>query len=157
MNFLKLRQVMSCSYKFKRCEEIKEQNPGLPTCRGNTFALARLENEMNLSPKLPEVADVQESMIELEAAQWNYGRTLRALGRDLDNPLKRADFEAARDDLEEAREVLAQAQSALESRAQEFAVLDAILGKRAERDVHRNRMDELGFGGDDFGVGERGD
>ena len=107
---------------------------------------------MNLSPKLPEVADVQESLIELEAAQWNYSRTLRALGRDLDNPLKRADFEAARDDLEEARVVLAQAQAALEVRAQEFASLDSILGLSAEREQHRARMDELGFGGDDFGV-----
>ena len=109
---------------------------------------------MNPSPKLPEIADVQESMIELEAVQWNYSRTLRELGRDLDNPLKRADFEAARDDLEEAREVLAQAEAALEVRAREFASLDLILGHRAEREAHRARMDELGFGGDDFGLGE---
>lgn len=107
---------------------------------------------MNPSPKLPEVADVQESLIELEAAQWNYSRTLRALGRDLDNPLKRADFEAARDDLEEARVVLARAEATLEVRAQEFAQLDSVLGERDERDAHRNRMDTLGFGGDDFGV-----
>ncbi len=91
-------------------------------------------------------------MIELEAAQWNYSRTLRALGRDLDNPLLRADFEAARDDLEEARVVLAQAEAALEVRAQEFAQLDLILGERDERDAYRSRMDNLGFGGDDFGV-----
>ena len=107
---------------------------------------------MNPSLKLPEVADVQESLIELEAAQWNYSRTLRALGRDLDNPLKRADFEEARDDLEEAREVLARAEAALEERASEFALLDTVLGKREERDRHRERMDELGFGGDDFGI-----
>ena len=76
---------------------------------------------------------------------------MRALGRDLDNPLKRADFEAARDDLEEARVVLALAEAALEVRACEFAQLDSILGERNERDQHRERMDDLGFGGDDFG------
>ena len=112
---------------------------------------------MNLSPKLPEVADVQESLIELEAAQWNYERTLHALGRDLDNPLKRADFETARDDLQEARGVLALAEAALQVRAQEFAQLDSFLGARDERHEHRNRMNALGFGGDDFGLDPRPD
>ncbi len=111
---------------------------------------------MNLSPKLPEVADVEESLFELEAAQWNYSRTLRALGRDLDNPLKRADFEEARTDLRDAQTVLAGAQASLEARAQEFARLNQALGARNERDQHRAKMDDLGFGGDDFGVEQPG-
>ncbi len=111
---------------------------------------------MNPTHKLPEVADVEESLFELEGAQWNYNRTLRALGRDLDNPLKRADFEEARTDLRDAQTVLARAQASLEARAQEFARLDLALGARNERDAHRALMNELGFGGDDFGGGQPG-
>ncbi len=107
---------------------------------------------MNPSPKLPEVADVEESLFELEAAQWNYSRTLRALGRELDNPLLRADFEEARADLRDAQAVLAKAQTSLEERAREFALLDGVLGAPDERKAHRARMDDLGFGGDDFGA-----
>ena len=106
---------------------------------------------MNPSPKPPEVADVEESLFELEAAKWNYNRTLRALGRDLDNPLLRAEFEEARDDLREAREVLARAEAGLELRAQEFAQLSAALGDRADQREVRGKMNDLGFGGDDWG------
>lgn len=108
--------------------------------------------DSNASPLLPEVADVEESLFELDAAIYAYDLMLRALGRDLDNPLKRADFETARDDLRDAQAVLARAQAALEERAQEFARLDSIIGQRHEREQHRTRMDDLGFGGDDFGV-----
>lgn len=107
---------------------------------------------MDSSPLLPEMADVAESEFELEAAKWNYSRTLRALGRDLDNPLLRADFEQARDDLREAREVLAKAQHGLEERTQEFARLNSFLGARDEQNEVRQKMDALGFGGNDFGL-----
>ena len=107
---------------------------------------------MNPSPKLPEVADVEESLFELEAAQWNYDHALRALGRDLDNPLLRADFETARTDLRDARRVLVKAQAGLDERTREFARLDAALGDVREL---RQNMDELGFGGDDFGLEKR--
>lgn len=109
----------------------------------------------NKVPILPEAADVEESLFELEAAQWNYDQTLRALGRDLDNPLARADFEEAREDLRDAQRVLALAQAGLEERAREFARLNASLGKRAEQNGVRAKMDDLGFGGDDFGLGGR--
>ena len=87
--------------------------------------------DINNSPLLPEAADVEESMFELEAAQWNYDQTLRALGRDLDNPLARADFENAREDLRDAQRALALAQAGLEARAQEFARLNGALGEGA--------------------------
>ena len=111
---------------------------------------------MESSPLLPEMADVAESEFELEAAKWNYSRTLRALGRDLDNPLLRADFEQARDDLHEAREVLAKAEHGLEERAGEFTRLNSVLGEGAEQKEVRVRMNSLGFGGDDFGLDGRG-
>ncbi len=107
---------------------------------------------MNPSPLLPEMADVSESEFELEAAKWNYNRTLAALGRDLDNPLLRADFEQARADLEEAREVMARAEVALEERTGEFTRLNAALGESAEQKQVRRKMDTLGFGGDDYGL-----
>lgn len=107
---------------------------------------------MNLSPKLPEVADVEESLFELEAAQFNYDHALRALGRDLDNPLLRADFEEARTDLSDAQKVLTKAQAALDERAREFARLDAALGALSDVRELRQNMDEMGFGGDDFGL-----
>ncbi len=109
----------------------------------------------NNSPLLPEFADVEESLFELEAAQWNYDETLRALGRDLDNPLARADFEAAREDLRDARRVLARAEAGLEERAQEFARLNGALGAGAEQKEVRARLGELGFGSDDFGLDGR--
>ena len=107
------------------------------------------------SPRLPEVADVEESLFELEAAQWNYDDTLRALGRDLDNPLARADFENAREDLRDAQRVLARAEAGLGKRAEEFARLDASMGARAEQDDVRAKMGDLGFGGDDWGLDGR--
>ena len=94
-------------------------------------------------------------MFELEAAQWNYDQTLRVLGRDLDNPLARADFENAREDLRDAQRVLARAQAGLEERAKEFARLNASLGKRADQNDVRAKMDDLGFGGDDWGLDGR--
>ncbi len=108
--------------------------------------------DSNSSPLLPEVADVEESLFELDAAIYAYDLTLRALGRDLDNPLKRADFETARDDLEEAKVVLRQARAALRERQGEFARLDEIIGQRDDVRGLRARMDALGFGGDDFGL-----
>lgn len=109
----------------------------------------------NPSPLLPEFADAEESLFELEAAQWNYDQTLRALGRDLDNPLKRADFENAREDLRDAQRVLARAQAGLEERAQEFAQLNGALGEGAEQKEVRAKIGDLGFGGDDFGLDGR--
>ena len=102
------------------------------------------------SPRLSEVADVEESLFELEAAQWNYDQTLRALGRDLDNPLARADFEVAREDLRDAQRVLARAQAGLEERAQEFAQLNEVLGERTEQIEVRAKLGDMGFGGDDW-------
>lgn len=121
-----------------------------------TRALSGVTKTMeNQSPLLPEFADMEESLFELEAAQWNYDDTLRALGRDLDNPLARADFEAARDDLRGAQRVLALAKVGLEERAQEFAQLNGALGARAQQKDVRARMGDLGFGGDDFGLDGR--
>lgn len=112
---------------------------------------------MNPSPMLPEMADVAESEFELEAAKWNYNRTLVALGRDLDNPLSRADFETARADLEEARGVMALAEAALEERTREFNRLNAALGEGAQQKQVRQKMDSLGFGGDDYGLDGKAD
>ena len=111
---------------------------------------------MNPSPLLPEMADVSESEFELEAAKWNYNRTLAALGRDLNNPLLRADFEQARIDLEEAQGVMTCAEAALEERTREFNRLNAALGEGAEQKQVRRKMDTLGFGGDDYGLDRRG-
>ncbi len=101
---------------------------------------------------LPEMADVAESEFELDAAKYNYTRTLRALGHDLDNPLLRADFETARDDLRDAKQVLAQAQAALEERAREFARLNQALGNKGAEAGVRAKMKQMGFGGDDYGL-----
>lgn len=109
----------------------------------------------NQSPLLPEFADVEESLFELEAAQWNYEDTLRALGRDLDNPLARADFENAREDLRDAQRVLARARVGFEERAREFARLNGALGELAEQNEVRARMGQVGFGGDDWGLDGR--
>lgn len=109
----------------------------------------------NHSPLLSEVADVEESLFELEAAQWNYDQALRALGCDIDNPLARADFENARADLRDAQRVLARARAGLEARAQEFARLNASLGEREEQNGVRSNLGELGFGGDDWGLDSR--
>ena len=109
----------------------------------------------NPSPLLPEFADMEESLFELEAAQWNYDQTLRALGRDLDNPLTRADFENAREDLRDAQRVLARAQVGLEERASEFAQLNEVLGERDDQSEVRAKLGDLGFGGDDFGLDGR--
>lgn len=107
------------------------------------------------SPLLPEVADVEESLLELDAALYNYDIALSELGRDLDDPLKRADFERARDDVEEAKRVLRAARRGLRERQGEFARLDAALGERDDVRRLRARMDVLGFGGDDFGLDAR--
>ena len=107
------------------------------------------------SPLLPEVADVEESRLELDAALYNYNATLKALGRDLDDPLLRADFENARDDLENAQRILHEADAALQARQNEFARLDQAMGERTEIRKLRARMDVLGFGGDDFGIENR--
>lgn len=111
--------------------------------------------ENNNSPLLPEIADAQESEFELEAARWNYDQTLRALGRNLDDPLLRADFETARDDLRDAERVMARAQERLNERAREFARLNASLGGSIDGRDLRAKMDDLGFGGDDWGLDGR--
>lgn len=107
------------------------------------------------SPLLSEVADVEESLLELDAALYNYDATLQALGHNLDDPLRRADFEQARDDVKDAKRVLREARAALRERQGEFARLDAALGERADVRNLRARMEILGFGGDDFGLDAR--
>ena len=109
----------------------------------------------SVSPLLPEVADVEESILELDAALYNYDAALGALGRDLDDPLKRADFENARDDVEDAKRVLREARRGLRERQGEFARLDAAIGERDDVRKLRARMEAFGFGGDDWGLEER--
>lgn len=104
---------------------------------------------MTLPPRLPELDDLQECDFEREAARFTYEAALRALARDLDDPRLRAEFEAARAELEAAQTNWTRARHALRERQTEFARLGAALGARELADL-RARLDQLGFGGDDF-------
>lgn len=104
---------------------------------------------MNLPPRLPELDDLQECDFEREAARFTCEAALRALADDLDDPLRGADFEAARAELDAAQTNWTRARHALRERQTEFARLGAALGERELADL-RARLDHLGFGGDDF-------
>lgn len=102
------------------------------------------------SPIPPEVADVKESLLELEAAVHDY--TLTAHEVELEETTEdQLSFALAR--VVEAGRVLRQARAALAARTREFARLDSVVGAEFELDELRARLEGLGFGGDEFGLG----
>lgn len=99
---------------------------------------------------IPEVADVKESLIELEAATFDYSETLAQHTR---GQATQAQLDASLAQLNEAGEVLRAARARLQKVAREFADLNSLLGGEVEVQTLREKLRELGFGGD-FGLGE---
>lgn len=101
------------------------------------------------TPKLPEVADVEESLFELEAAVFDYEQTFLEFTR---GEKSGADMEKSRENLRESGRILREARARLEEVTREFADLDALVGGEHDLAKLRASLGELGFGGDDFGL-----